>query len=373
MYHLKHFLKATIIIFSFIGLFFYLTLPTIAQEDKISPIDETVKKVEQTAEKWINFLLYRNQDTGYIKNMSDQWAVRLLAVNKYNYFQLRDNLNKSSLWYSPEIGVNLGLGFAYKWFALDITFDVGLRENKQLIGNKFFDFQGKVFTSQQLLSLTIQYYYGYYITKQSGISQTLSDIQKQRNDIRKINLGLQWLYAFNYERFSMKAPFVFNEMQRKSAGSIVTGVDLALFVMDGDSIIVPANVHTDFDPQIHLTDLNVLSLSLRVGYMYTFSIKQHFFISLGLIPGIVLNSGDYRTDFRQQMNLNVSWALNTMNAIGYNGKNFFGGIQFVGDIYNVRTAKKLSIDITKGNAKLWDIGLRKIKNKKTRTLIRVFM
>ena len=352
MYHLKHFLKVTIIIFCFFGLFFYLTLQTIAQEDKTSVNDETMKKVEQTAEKWVNFLLYRDQDTGYINNLSDQWAVRLLAVNKYNYFQLRDNLNKSSLRYRPEVGVNLGLGVSYKWFALDLTFDFGLRENKQLIDDKFFDFQGKVFTSKQLLSLTIQYYYGYYITKQSGISQTLSDIQKQRNDIRKINLGLQWLYAFNYERFSMKAPFVFNEMQRKSAGSIVTGVDLSLFVIDGDSIIVPASVLIDFDPQIHLTDLNVLNLALQVGYMYTFSIKKHFFITLGLIPGIVLNSGDYRTDFRQQMNLNVSWALNTMNAIGYNGNNFFCGLQFQGNIYNVRIAKKLSIDITKGNTKL---------------------
>ncbi len=67
----------------------------------------------------------------------------------------------------------------------------------------------------------IQYYYGYYIAKQSGISQTLSDIQKQRNDIRKINLGLQWLYAFNYERFSMKAPFVFNETQNWSLRMVV--------------------------------------------------------------------------------------------------------------------------------------------------------
>ncbi len=56
--------------------------------------------------------------------------------------------------------------------------------------------------------------------------------------------------------------------------------------------------------------------------------------------------------------------ISSMNAIGYNGKNFFGGIQFVGDLYNVRTAKKLSINITKGNVKLI-LGYRFEKKKKS--------
>ena len=360
---MKSFFKDGIIVIGLLGLFCCFTSEIIAQ-DQENATSSPVKNIEQTAEKWTNYLLYRDQDTNYIDNLSGQWTIRLIAVNKFNYFQLRDNLNKSSLRYRPEIGVNLGLGISYKWFALDLTFDFGLRENKQYINGKFFDFQGRIFSSTQSLSLTIQYYYGYIISKQSGISQTLSDTQKQRNDIRKINLGLQWMYAFNYERFSMKAPFVFNEMQRESAGSIVMGVDLALFVMDGDSIIIPAGVQTDFDPQIYLTGLNVLNMSIRAGYIYTFSFKRHFFITLGLIPGIVINSGDYRTDFLQQMNLNVSWALSTMNAIGYNGRNFFGGIQFTGDIYNVRTAKKLSVDISKGNAKVI-FGYRFAKRKKS--------
>jgi hypothetical protein len=338
---------------------------TFAQDTNTKAIAETAQKNEHLAEKRVDFLLYRGQDTSYINNMSDQWVLRLLAVHKYNYFQIHDNLNKSSLRYRPELGLNLGLGFAYKWFMLDIIFNVS-SENKQFINGKFFDLQANLFTRKQLFSLTIQYYLGYHISKKSGLSSSLTEMEEQRNDIRNINLGLQWLYAFNHERFSMKAPFVFNERQRKSAGSIITGVNLALFVMAGDSIIIPVKVQADFDPQIHLIDLNSLNMTLQIGYMYTFSIKQHFFITLGLIPGIVLNSGNYRADSRQPINLNGSWALSTMNAIGYNGNNFFGGIQYSGNIYNVRIAKKLSIDTNQGNFKLifgYRFGGKKTANK----------
>lgn len=321
-----------------------------AQEEDKNPIKGTTEKIAGTVDNWADFLLNRDQDTNYIKNMSDRWAVNLLAINKFNYFRLFDHQNNSSILYRPELGLNLGLGVSYKWFALSLTFNA-FTENKELIEGETFDFQAKVFSSKQLISFAVQNYYGYAINRSSGLSAELSDIEKQRNDIRTLNVSLHWTYAFNYEKYSMKAPFVFNERQERSAGSVISGISFNYFVMDGDSIIIPETVKADFDPQIYLTDLNIMNLILRVGYSYTFSIKKYFFITLGLIPGMAVNRGDYRTEYRNLMGTNISWAVNTSNSIGYNGDNFFGGIQASADVYNVRTSKKMRTNVGQGSFK----------------------
>jgi hypothetical protein len=44
-----------------------------------------------------------------------------------------------------------------------------------------------------------------------------------RDDIRSISTVLQYLFAFDYDKFSLKAPFIQNEIQRKSAGSLLIG------------------------------------------------------------------------------------------------------------------------------------------------------
>lgn len=320
------------------------------QEEDKKAIIGTTDKIAGTVDQWANYFLNRDQDTNYIKNMSDRWAVNILAINKFNYFRLKDHLNNSSVQYRPELGINLGLGVAYKWFAISITFNA-FTENKELIDGESFDFQAKVFSSKQLISFAIQNYYGYGINRYYGLSSELSDIEKQRADVRTMNLSLHWSYAFNYEKYSMKAPFVYNERQEKSAGSIITGISFNYFVLDGDSILIPESVQADFDPEIYLTDLNIMNLILRLGYSYTFSIKKYFFVSLGVLPGMVINRGDYRTDYRKEMGTNISWSISSSNAIGYNGEKFFCGIQASADVYNVRTSKEMRTNIGQGSFK----------------------
>jgi len=59
-------------------------------------------------------------------------AVKLVAVNKYNYFRIRDRVNDSRLRYRPIRDLSLGVGVSYKWFTLDKTFALSLRNNSEL-------------------------------------------------------------------------------------------------------------------------------------------------------------------------------------------------------------------------------------------------
>lgn len=309
---------------------------------------QTLDSLVQTIDNIGNFLLYRNHDTTYISNYGNEVAVKLITVNKYNYFKAIDRNHHTSLKYRPFRDLSVGAGVSYKIFALDIAFSLKLREQSEIENPKAFDFQGRLFSSKQYVSGTLQYYRGYGLSNVNGTNIDVAETSKNRGDIRVINFGLQYLYAFNYTKFSLKAPFVFNEKQLRSAGSIIAGAGFSIFIMDADSSIVPSDLEIFFTPNLYLQDLNILSLSVNVGYMFTFVFKKNIFLTLSMIPGLSFNSGDYYARTRENISLNFNLKLISMNAVGYNGRRFFGGMQFLIDSYYVGLDKKIKSEIGYG-------------------------
>lgn len=276
-------------------------------------------------------LLYRNNDTNYIQNYSDQISAKLVAVNKINYFRVKDRDNNNTLKFRPVRDISMGIGLAYKFFSFDLTIGLGLNHKPGLESSRSIDFQGRMFSSKQLASVVFQYYQGYQITDANGIKIDDNDPNTKREDIRTTNLMLQYLYALNYTKFSMKAPFVFNERQKKSAGSMVLGASFTLYNMGADSSIIPVIIMDDFNSSTHLTNMNIINLGVKFGYMYTYVYKTHYFITLNLSPGLVLNYGDYSLESRSQLPTTLNLSLSSMNSIGYNGHKFFTGFSMIID------------------------------------------
>jgi len=324
--HLK--LKFTLLIF--LGFLLY------GNPLKAQKLDSIGSMIESLG----NFLLYSNHDTTYISNFGNKIGVHLLAMNKFNFFQVSDRQNHTKIRYRPLRDVYLGLGVSYKWFSLSFSFSLGLNSNEDFDNTKSFDFQGTIFSSRQFISGTLQYYQGFELTKTDGINFDLPDVDKKREDIRTINFNLNYMNALNYKRFSLKAPFVFSEIQRKSAGSPIISVSFSIYIMDADSSVIPPDFNPYFHPKTQISDVNILSLAIGFGYMYSFVLKGHYFLTLGIIPGININAGDYFTEDRLTIPINVNFRLNTLNAIGYNGDKIYGGLQISADTYYSRLAKK---------------------------------
>ncbi len=335
---MKRYFKTVTVIIGFI----VMTLAVTGVKAQIA--DSLMKKVEVLED----YLLYRNHDTTYISNYGNEVAVKLLVLNKYNYFRIRDRINKSRIRYRPARDLYLGVGVSYKLFAFDLTFSTGLQKNSDFENTKSFDFQGSMFSNKHFISATLQYYKVYKLANISGTDIQINPESERREDIRTITFGLQYIYAFNYTKFSLKAPFVFNETQLKSAGSPILGASFNIFIMNADSSIVPPEVASSFHPNLHLRDLNVLSAAVNFGYMYTFVYKKHFFLTLSLIPGININGGDYFAGSRNEINLNAHFKVNSLNAIGYNGRKFFAGLNLLADSYFTRIEKKLTTEIGHG-------------------------
>ena len=313
----------------------------------------TADSIESKIQQVGDFLLYRDHDTTYVKSYSEFIGLKLVAVNKFNFFQVRDRNYQSKLLYRPEYGVTLGLGVAYKWFSIDLTFEAGIREDKDLETRQFFDVQTRAFTSKRLIEAHLQYYNAYELTRANGIDQNVSGENYVREDIRSMSFGLQYLFALNYDKFSLNASFVLNEKQRRSAGSPIFGASMVVFTMSSDSSIVPSVSKPYFNERLHLKDIGVISFAFSFGYMHTFIWKKHIFFTLGMIPGLNFNMGDTKAEDRDFFKWNMSYKLKTMNAVGYNSSRFFGGIHLVGDINNVDLKDKLSTQFSNGSIKFF--------------------
>ncbi len=341
------------------GSLLYLTLPLVflfiffasgatAQKRKIHP-DTIMKKVANIR----GFLLHQDQDTNYIENHSDRWTLKLIGVTKFNYFRTRDNINNTGIRYRVDRRLNLGVGVSYRWFALDVTFNVGIREDSGFENGKFLDFQGTMYSSRQFITASYQYYYGHKLQNVNGVPSNLFPLTPVRSDIRTLYFGLQYFFAFNYSKFSLKAPFIQNEIQKKSAGSFIFGAGFSTFILDSDSSILPVEMENFFDEKMRLTSLSASSLSISGGYMYTLIIRKHFYVTVSLIPALGMNLGDYAIMYRDRFKSHLSFGLGTLNAIGYNSHKFFGGLSFTADMYRIRIDKQLGLINGRGKAKLF--------------------
>ena len=304
-------------------------------------------------EKFGHYLLYRNHDTTFISNHSDKFIVKLIGVNKFNYFKLKDSKNNSSARYRPDRKLNLGFGIAYKWFAVDLAFNVGIGEDSDFENSRYLDLSGTIFSSKQFISASYQYYFGYQMNKFTGITSEELPASPYRDDIRSRFFGLQYFFAFNYDKFSLKAPFIHNEVQKKSAGSFLLGAGFGIYTLDADSTIIPTEFYNDFDEKLHITDLSATTVSINYGYMYSFIWQKHFYATVSLMPGLGINFGDYKTDYRELYKTHLYLGLKTMNSLGYNSDNFFGGLQFSSDLFKTRIDKRLNVITGHGKAKLF--------------------
>ncbi len=301
-----------------------------------------------------NHLLYKDHDSTYIKSYAENLNIKLLAINKINNFHMDDRNADVGVRYRPDRRINLGLGISYKWFSLDLAFNVGIKEKSNLQESKFFDFQGTVFSSKQYISSTIQYYYGYQLAGYNGFFvQDKNDIA--RDDIRTTLFVLQYLFAINYDKFSLKAPFIFNEIQKKSAGSFLLGASFKTYNMAADSSLVPStNISNNPLP---ILDVNCFRFGINAGYMHTFVFQKHYFVTVSLIPELGYTMGDYKTDYRKLFNNHLSMGISTMNAVGYNGDRFYTGFQFISESFSLPIGGPYSMNVGNGKIKAF-VGYR---------------
>lgn len=280
--------------------------------------------------KWLNGAT----DTSYIGDYSTRLTLRALAGTKFTKYRFGQGAG-DKLKYETNDRYNVGVGFNYRFVGLNLAFTMPFVEkNEAHYGHtKFFDFQTFLYLRKLVIDLYYQDYHGYYLHNKDVIATVLpeNDFPK-RGDIHTTHIGMDAEYIFNNTRFSYRASFVQNEVQKKSAGSVVLGAGIHYLRAKADSSFIPSNItFHDFYNNQPFDKTGYFALGMNIGYAYTLVAKEHFFATVAALGTVGINYGYITDDGTAYHNGGLAPQLGGIFRLagGYNTEKYYAGIQFV--------------------------------------------
>ncbi|MEI6899290.1 MAG: DUF4421 family protein [Bacteroidota bacterium] len=234
-----------------------------------------------------------------------------------------DNIPK--LVYVPNANLRIGVAGFWRWFGLGLSIDNPFYKTDQAAYGKTttIDLRVNAFGRSVAGELFFQQYKGYYITSPEKPDKTHYLIP----EMKTYSLGLSGYWISNAKRFSIRAAFIQNERQKRSAGSFVLRPSFLFYHISSDHGIIPQEFVNEYHiPSSKLiSDGKFYSLGLSPGYIYTLVFLKHFYLTGALFPGIAGQYSKYRNDLNRTTDFGFAFQLSGRFAIGYNSKNWFLG------------------------------------------------
>jgi len=279
-------------VFVIIVIFFIGITSLFAQNEKKSDVEKFRRTIPNL------FLAQHDKfDTTYIENHSYKFLLRFYGINKFNYLFFSHN-NSPRIILSPNRRDNVGFGFNYLWLGINFAFNLPFinNDNDTYGETERMDCQMYIYGRKSVFEMFLQYYKGFYITNPEVINPNWNSSMNypQLPGALQLSLGASYNYVFNSEKFSYKAAFIQNEIQKKSAGSPLLGMSLSLFgITNSSNSLIPNNIRALMQSQGMLSldsseirRVNYNSIGIMGGYAYTLVVKKRLFISLSVEPGI---------------------------------------------------------------------------------------
>ncbi len=270
-------------------------------------------------------------DTTRILDLSKQLSLWGYSIKKLYSLDIVDKTTDKILMISPNDQTNIGLGFNYKWMGLGLAFRAPWAKNDDYKYGKTkrIDLQLNVFSRIFGIDFSAQYYKGYYIANPTNFIPSWTDNlpYPQLNDLETVSTELSAYYFFNHKKFSYRAAFVRNEIQKKGAGSIVLGTYFRFDIASAPNSFIPNEIPPEYKDTFNVNAYLSGNYGLSFGYTYTFVFWKKFFINLSLVPGFGLKTMVAYTNtekYKSKLGLSVRAILRS--AIGYEHKYFYLGI-----------------------------------------------
>jgi hypothetical protein len=304
----------------------------------------------------LNKLFRIKPDSSYVRNNQNDLIIRVYASQKYSAQKILDLDQNTVLSYRPSNGYVVGLGFNYKFLGINVgtIFPFAQPDITRYGKTKYLDFQSHLY----LRFLTVDFYTGYY--KGLYLSNSAEVLNGRpsgsdfytRGDISTTSGGFGVYANLNPTKYSVRAPFLQNEWQKRSAGQPMLGVELYWVGSSADSSFIPARLKTPgFFDGVEFDKWRFYSMNLTGGYTYTFVIRKRFFVMAGLNGS--LGVGEYQLSPLSGSKMNRIYPNVTVNqkvGIGYHFDRLFVGMSLANFQYLTPTpVKHTSIRWQTGN------------------------
>ena len=181
-----------------------------------------------------------NQDTNYVISFPDYLNGRVYLSRKFTNLAISKRNNSEKLKYRPNTTINFGVGATYKGVTLNLGYGFSaLNEDEGKGETEYLDLQSHIYRSDKVIDIFGQFYEGLYLRNTKDYAPEFPANFYLRPDINIKLIGLNARKVLNGERFSYSAPFVQNQMQKKSAGSFLVGFKAIALFTTADSSFLP--------------------------------------------------------------------------------------------------------------------------------------
>ncbi len=297
-------------------------------------------------------------DTTRIINLTDKLNLYTGFFGKIHNIELTNSDINKKLILEPNGKTSIGLGFNYKWIGLGVNFSPGfLNQDNEKYGNtESLDLQLNLYARTFGIDAYLQYYKGFYQKNPDDFMNWTNENYPLRPNLESFSFGLSGYYFTNHKRFSYKAAFTRNQVQKKSAGSFIAGAFINASVASAPKGFIPQELPDSLSLYYNMEGYVTSSLGVSCGYTYTFVVKR-FFFNATLVPGLGIRNAEFLINNNSaKEDATISASVNLRAAIGYEGKKIYAGLTMVSsaDTYSYES---VDISSSSGNIKLF-IGKR---------------
>ena len=274
-------------------------------------------------------------DSSYVVEEPEVLVLRTYLSHKYTalYFPSED------LRYQPNSGLNLGIGFTYQNFTLNLAFPPGfLNRSREPDFPRFFDLQGHIYPRNWVIDFFGQFYKGYRIPDGIGGGQSYL-----RPDLDVLKVGGHANYIFKGDKISLPAAVHQSAIQKKSALSPVVGFEVYRVQLTGDSLILPAQL----SPRQNYQSADFLQLGPNAGLIGTLVLGKGFFATGSFTGNLALGS-TWNSGIAGG-NWNLNWGYHARAYVGYNGPRFGVNVNYVYKTLALQPLEDWTQEVQTGN------------------------
>jgi len=271
----------------------------------------------------------------YIIDYKTRFNVKLEVSNDILAYKLESS--DEILELKPNLNVNYAVVFSYKFLSVQF----GLRPQ---ISDKEIDKKGGSDTFRLRVELLFDNWNhiweysidkGYYVVNTSDFVDDYTDVRIQAPEMSSKIIFGNSSYKFN-NNYSRRALESQTEIQNKSAGSFMPGINYALYSLTGLDVIKDEN--GDRINRDNYNEYIGVNFAITAGYYYTFVLKKHWFLTAYVVPAIGINftqttnfspEGSEKSNFDNEV-LNLDYSFGG----GYNNDKIFFGARFNNGLTN---------------------------------------
>jgi len=265
-------------------------------------------------------------DSAYLTDYTNLLTTRvfLLFQNAALLINTADK-NISKIVYRPNVNVRIGIAGFWKWFGLGLSIDNPFyKTDRDAYGKTTtIDLRVNAFGRVVAGELFFQKYKGFFVAdpdRPDAIHYIIPDMQT-------LALGIAGYWIYNAKRFSIRAAFIQNEGQKKSAGSLVVRPAFLYYRISSDNGIIPAELADEYQiPSSNLiTGGEFYSIGLSPGYVYTFVFLKNLYITAAVFPGVAAQFSSYSSEMNNHTDFAFAFQLSGRLVLGYNSDKWFLG------------------------------------------------